>query len=543
MKLRTFFSAFFLVLVWFAGANMALGFLLADAQRKTAQLHRQMDDLTSLSEDLVISSQWQTRFARGYIATRDPARLRFYNEIDDILKGKIARPETYSFEYWDAVGGGVVPEPAAQKEGATPLEERFLKLNITVEEFNQLKKAIELLGKVNATENLAMHAVNGEFDDGTGAFLKKGKPDPAMANKLLYGEKYSKENGELSYAIFQFNEGVKARFKRLLDEQARHEDELFTYNKVVSSGLFALVLISVVFLQTHFIARSARLMKAVHRISGGDLGAEIAVSGNDEIGELADALRSMAGNLKNAFEKLEEKVELTERTMVELDSERQRSEKLLHNILPAAIAERLRGGEEMIAEVFPEVTVFFSDIVGFTDLSARIGPHATVNMLNELFGKFDELAEKHSVEKIKTIGDSYMVVGGVPNRDPLHCQHIAEFAMEALDFVRGFSKTHPFNISMRMGVHTGTVAAGVLGKKKFSYDLWGDVVNVASRFESSSSPDRIHVSESVRVRLADDFTFEDAGTVELKGKGTVASFYLLGRKDESATVLAFAKKG
>lgn len=543
MKLRTFFSVFFLALVWFAGANMALGFLLADAQKTTAQLHRQMDDLTALSEDLVIASQWQTRFARGYIVTRDPARLRFYNKIDDVLAGRIARPTTYGFEYWDAVGGGVIPEPEDRKEGATPLEERILKLNITVEEFSKLKNALELLGKVSATERLAIHAVNGEFDDGTGAFSKKGKPDPALANKLLYGEKYSKENGELSHAIFNFNEGVKARFKRLLDEQADHEDLLFLYNKIVSSSLFALVLISIVFLQTRFAARSARLMKAVHRISGGDLGAEIALSGADEIGELASALRSMAGNLKTAFEKLEEKVQLTERTMIELDSERQRSQKLLHNILPAAIAERLRGGEEMIAEVFPEVTVFFSDIVGFTDLSAKIGPHATVNMLNELFGKFDELAEKHSVEKIKTIGDSYMVVGGVPNRDPLHCQHIAAFAMEALDFALNFSKAHPYGISMRMGIHTGTVAAGVLGKKKFSYDLWGDVVNVASRFESTSTPDRIHVSESVRVRLADDFTFEDAGKVELKGKGMVASYYLLGRKEESATVLAFAKKG
>jgi adenylate cyclase len=531
MKLRTFFSVFFLALIWLAGANMALGFLLADAQRKAAQLRTQMDELTSLSEDLVISSQWQTRFARGYIATKDPNKLKYYEKIDDILQGRIARPKGYSFEFWDAVAGGIIPVPEPKKEGAIPLEDRFLKLNITVDEFNKLKKAMALLGKVNATERLAMHAVNGEFDDGTGTFAKKSKPDPAMANKLLYDEKYSKENGELSYAIFEFNQGVEARFRGLIEEQAREEDNLFTYNKYVSSGLFALVLASIAFLQNRLVSRSARLMKAVHRISEGHLGTEISVSGNDEISELAHALRSMAGNLKSAFDKLEEKVQLSERTMVELDSERQRSEKLLHNILPAAIAERLRGGEEMIAEVFPEVTVFFSDIVGFTDLSARIGPHATVNMLNELFGKFDELAEKHSVEKIKTIGDSYMVVGGVPNRDPLHCQHIAEFALEALDYVRNFSNTHAYNLSMRMGVHTGTVAAGVLGKKKFSYDLWGDVVNVASRFESSAEADRIHVSESVRVRLADDFHFEDAGMVELKGKGKTASFYLLGRKE------------
>ncbi|PPD42699.1 MAG: adenylate/guanylate cyclase domain-containing protein [Methylocystis sp.] len=542
MKLRTFFNAFFLILLCFAGANLALGLLLGEAERKTAQIQKQMIELTSLSEDLVISSQWGTRLARGYVTMRDQKRLRSYNAIEDILKGRIARPANYGFEYWDAVGGGVIPEPAGDKEGAAPLEDRFLKLNITVEEFSQLKKAMDLLAKVVTTERIAMHAVNGEYDDGTGSFSKKGKPDQALAEKLLYSEKYSKENGELSYAIFEFNENVRARFQKLLDEQAHSASRLFAYNTYVSSGLFALVLAAAVFLQMRFLARSARLMSAVHKIRDGDLGAKIPVSGNDEIGELANAIGAMARNLAAAFEKLEEKVELSEQTLVELEGERQRSEKLLHNILPAAIAQRLRGGEEMIAEVFPEVTVFFSDIVGFTDLSAKIGPHATVNMLNELFGKFDELAEKHSVEKIKTIGDSYMVVGGVPNRDPLHCQHIAGFALEALAYVQEFSRSHAFTIKMRMGIHTGTVAAGVLGKKKFSYDLWGDVVNVASRFESTSLPDRIHVSESVRVRLSDDFVFEDSGTVELKGKGAVVSSYLLARKTEAAGVLAFRKR-
>ena len=542
MKLRTFFATFFLLLVCFAGANLVLGFLLESAETTMARHHRQMDELTTLSEDLVLSSQWGTRFARGYVATKDPGRLRYYNEIVDILYGKMARPPNYSFEYWDAVGGGIIPEPDAKKQGGVALEERFLKLDITVEEFAKLKKAMDLFTKVGATEKLAIHAVNGEFDDGSGAFSKKGKPDPAMANRLIYGESYSRENGELSNAIYEFNEMVKTRYKKMLDVEEREAKTLFAYNTYVSTALFSLVLVAALFLHFRFARRGARLMRAVHVIGRGDFGAEIPVSGNDEIGELAHALGSMASNLSAAFEKLEEKVKLSEQTLVELDSERIRSEKLLHNILPAAIAQRLRGGEEMIAEVFPEVTVFFSDIVGFTDLSAKLGPHKTVNMLNEVFGKFDELAEKHGVEKIKTIGDSYMVVGGVPHRDPLHCQHIAEFALEAVAFVRDFSKSFVFPVQMRMGIHTGTVAAGVLGKKKFSYDLWGDVVNVASRFESTSAPERIHVSESVHVRLADDFDFEDSGTVELKGKGSVRSYYLLARKAEASAVLEFRKR-
>lgn len=530
MKLRVFFALFFLLLLALAGANLALGFLIDEAGEEMARSQKRLNEITTLSEDLVISSQWATRFARGHVSTGDAKRLRMYRDILDIMDGKMARPENYSFEYWDGVGGGLLPEPERKSEGATPLADRFLKLDITVDEYSKLNKALELFRKTTDIETAAMHVVKGEFDDGSGAFLKKGKPDPALASRLIYGENYSRLNGELSLAIAEFNETVKNRYKQILAREEKRTLELSDANTLVSSVLFALVVAAAVALHFGYARRAARLMRAVREIGGGNLSVEIPVTGRDEIGKLAQALRSMEKNLRTAFDGLEDKVRLSQQTMVELESERQRSEKLLNNILPAAIAERLRDGEEMIAEVFPEVTVFFSDIVGFTDVSAQIGPHATVNMLNDLFGKFDELVEKHGVEKIKTIGDSYMVVGGVPTRDPLHCQHIAEFALEAINYVREFSASFPFPIRMRMGMHTGTVAAGVLGKKKFSYDLWGDVVNIASRFESTSHPDRIHVSQAVRVRLADDFDFIDAGTVELKGKGSVASFYLAGHK-------------
>jgi len=245
----------------------------------------------------------------------------------------------------------------------------------------------------------------------------------------------------------------------------------------------------------------------------------------------------MAEKLDTAFEKLEEKIKLSENTLIELEVERMRSDKLLKNILPEVIAKRLQNGEETIAEIFPEVTVLFCDIVGFTDLSAKLGPQGTVKLLSTLFAELDELAETHQVEKIKTIGDCYMVVGGVPKRDALHCQHIAEFALDAIKLVERLSANLLLPIKIRIGIHTGTVAAGVVGKKKFSYDLWGDVVNVASRFESTSKPDSIHVSEAVRVRLGDDFMFQDCGSVELKGKGTVASYFLLGQKKEISPLI------
>lgn len=541
MKLRTFFFVFFLTLVALAGLNLVLGFLLSQTEAQMAQSERRKEQIAALSDDLVISSQWATRFARGYVATKDPKRFTYYGELENVLEGRTARPPGYDLEYWDLVTAGLLPEPRTKIEDGVPLVDQFLKLDITIDEFNQLRKAKELFLKLSTIEKTAMHAVNGEYDEGAGVFSKKGKPDQALAERLLYADSYTKQNGDLSEAVHKFKAIVKERYATLMRQQEARLNTLTGYNTYLASLLFLLVAAAALFLKFKFHNRASRLMQAVDSISSGNFKVSLDVSGQDEIAELAGAINAMAGNLETAFQSLEEKIDISEKALADLDNERLRSEKLLHNILPATIAQRLRGGEEVIAEVFPEVTVFFSDIVGFTDIAAKLGPHDTVHLLNALFDKFDELVEKHGVEKIKTIGDSYMVVGGVPNRDPLHCQHVAEFALDARAFIEEFSKAYPFAIQMRMGIHTGTVAAGVLGRKKFSYDLWGDVVNVASRFESTSRPNMIHVSESVHVRLSDDFVFLDGGAVELKGKGVVTSHFLLNRKEEARTIVEFRK--
>ncbi len=540
MKLRTFFSIFFLLLAALAGANLALGVFLEKAQRDLETSHRELQSLTTLAEDLVFSSQWQTRFARGYISNNDPRRVEWYNIIEGILNGEIARPKDYNFGYWDLVNGGIIPPPEKKSDGAVSIEDRFLSQNITAHELNKLKEARSFLDKVVAIERTAMHAVDGEYDDGAGIFSRKGKPDRALATKLLFSDEYRKLNGDLALKVGQMQDLIRQRYAERISQEQAFASQLFEANSYLNIGLFGLVVLSFIFLRNRFAVRASQLMAVVREIGSGNLAAQASVSGSDEISELAATINKMANDLNVAFDRLEHKIRLSGKALSDLEIERSRSEKLLHNILPAAIAERLRGGEETIAEVFPEVTVFFSDIVGFTELSAKLGPHATVSMLNAIFEKFDELVEKHGVEKIKTIGDSYMVVGGVPNRDPLHCQHIADFALEAQAFIVSYAEGVPYPLQMRTGIHTGTVAAGIVGRKRFSYDLWGDVVNVASRFESTSQPDKIHVSEAVKVRLHDDYVFLDGGTVELKGKEATRSFFLIGKKTLMPGILEFA---
>jgi len=537
MKIRTTFIFFFILLFTLAGLNIFIGLLLKKAAQSVEISQAEMHALDSIADDVVVSSQWQTRFARTYITNKDRRRFEWYKNITDILDGKISRPSNYDIEYWDLVSGNLTAPPKDTKDGAESLEDRFLKFNVTPIELNKLKEARIHLAKLSVTEQIAMHAIIGEFDDGTETFTRKGKPDQAMAQRILFSDEYSKGNADIALLISQLKNMIDKRYGELISIQQIQSTKLLHFNLNLSLGIFALVVFSIIFLQQRYAVRASKLMNFVRRIDEDGLKNKAPVSGKDEIGELAIALNLMAEKLDSAFEKLEEKIKLSESTLIELDIERMRSDKLLKNILPEVIAKRLQNGEETIAEIFPEVTVLFCDIVGFTDLSAKLGPQGTVKLLSTLFAELDELAETHQVEKIKTIGDCYMVVGGVPKRDALHCQHIAEFALDVVKLVERLSANLLLPIKIRIGIHTGTVAAGVVGKKKFSYDLWGDVVNVASRFETTSKPDSIHVSEAVRVRLGDDFMFEDCGTVELKGKGTVASYFLSGQKKEISPLI------
>jgi class 3 adenylate cyclase len=209
-----------------------------------------------------------------------------------------------------------------------------------------------------------------------------------------------------------------------------------------------------------------------------------------------------------------------------LARERERSERLLRNVLPEPIAERLKDSEERIAEHFDEATVLFGDIVGFTQLSETLPPDRLVGLLDDLFRQFDVMAERHGLEKIKTIGDAYMVVAGVPSRRPDHAQAIAAMALEMRDSLRVPELPGGQQLAMRIGIHSGPVVAGVIGKRKLLYDLWGDTVNTASRMESHGVAGHIQVSAATRGLLGSEFELTARGEIEIKGKGKMSTFFL-----------------
>jgi adenylate cyclase len=245
--------------------------------------------------------------------------------------------------------------------------------------------------------------------------------------------------------------------------------------------------------------------------------------------------------------------DITERKRAEeaLRLEQDKTERLLLNILPKLIAHRLKqdqrvlakqGVAALIAESFDDVTILFADIVGFTPLSARLPPIEMVNLLNQIFSRFDQLAQQYGLEKIKTIGDAYMVVGGLPVPSDNHIEAIAYMALDMQQAIHCFQAEQGESFQIRIGINIGSVVAGVIGINKFIYDLWGDAVNVASRMESSGIPGRIQVTQQMYERLKDKFEFEERGAIVVKGKGKMTTYWLIDTKIDKSPQLQLSFK-
>lgn len=246
--------------------------------------------------------------------------------------------------------------------------------------------------------------------------------------------------------------------------------------------------------------------------------------------DLQKALRRQTQVLHEQNEQLQREVHEREEAEAALRREQQKSEKLLLNILPRAIVEQLKQLQGSLAERFEDVTILFADIVNFTPLAAQISPLELVSWLNQIFSEFDRLAEKFHLEKIKTIGDAYMVVGGLPLPQADHAEAVMEMAIAMQAAAQRFTRQDGQEFQLRIGINTGTVVAGVIGIKKFSYDLWGDAVNIANRMATQGTPGRIQITEETYQRLRSHYTFEPSGQILVKGRGYMMTYQYVDRK-------------
>jgi class 3 adenylate cyclase len=280
-------------------------------------------------------------------------------------------------------------------------------------------------------------------------------------------------------------------------------------------GVLLLLTIIAAWLMTRQIVRPVNaLAGAAQKVAVGDLTAQVEWKWKDELGVLSDTFNSMTKSIREKTELIEQK--------------NRDNERLLLNILPAEIAARLKGGEHEIADSFADVTVLFGDLVEFTALSANAPAPEIVDMLNGLFSRFDEVANELGIEKIKTIGDCYMAVCGLPKPCPNHASMMARMALRMLAATRQYGLGKRPNLQLRIGLNSGPVVAGVIGTSKFIYDLWGDTVNLASRMESTGVPGEIQVTRRVYEHLKDEFEFESRGAIPVKGKGQIETWLLHG---------------
>jgi len=276
------------------------------------------------------------------------------------------------------------------------------------------------------------------------------------------------------------------------------------------------------------------------------------LSQSDEINKLQKEVRSLSKKLERSEKnrslleqmwdrnsklfqtlntEIEQQRELIHKQHQELEIERQKSENLLLNILPRPIAQRLKEDQSVIADHYNSATVLFTDIVGFTELSENLTPSELVQFLNQIFSTFDSLVEKYRLEKIKTVGDAYMVAGGFPEPRPDHVDAVADLALEMRNSLANFHTEKIQSVCMRTGIHTGPAVAGVIGTKKFTYDVWGDTVNTASRMESHGVGGEIQVSEAIYKVLKDKYILEQRGMIEIKGKGRLMTYWLQGKNE------------
>jgi class 3 adenylate cyclase len=307
-----------------------------------------------------------------------------------------------------------------------------------------------------------------------------------------------------------------------LDEATKPVGEMGRLFGWWGAGLLLLTVVAALLMTRQILRPVDALVEAARRVAAGDLAAEVEWKWKDELGMLSDTFNSMTKSIR-------EKTKLIEKKNAE-------NEGLLLNILPGVIAERLKQGEKSIADGFAEVTVLFADLVDFTAFSAHTPAAELVSLLNDLFSRFDAVSERHGVEKIKTIGDCYMAVCGLPKPRPDHARAMIEMALDLLRALGEFNRQRGTDLQVRIGLNSGPVVAGVIGSTKFIYDLWGDTVNVASRMESTGMPGAIHVSESVYQELCGAYTFEERGLIEVKGKGKLPAWILWEEAIESDTL-------
>ncbi|NJL46637.1 MAG: HAMP domain-containing protein [Leptolyngbyaceae cyanobacterium SM2_5_2] len=409
----------------------------------------------------------------------------------------------------------VIVEPILRSDATGPakgalLMGRYLDASVTetLAQRTRLNLQIHSLTAQTMPKELApvVETLTAQGQDSKSAMLIRPQSATALASYALWRDLYGQPQALL-----------QVRLSRDIYRQG--QISLFYLGIALLGSCLVFTASILLLLDRAILKRLLRLSMAVQHIGrSNDLTQRVSGEGNDELSQLSHQINDMLGELQISHQKLAE--------------EQQKAEQLLLNILPAPIADELLQTKASIPQHFDEVTILFADIVGFTHLANRLSPINLVALLNQIFSAFDSLAEQLGLEKIKTIGDAYMVAAGLPTPRDDHAEAIAEMALAMQQVTASLQAESGEPLNIRIGINTGVVVAGVIGTKKFIYDLWGDAVNVASRMEASSEPGLIQVTTATYERLKATYQLDKRGYISVKGRGEMETYWLRGRRPE-----------
>ncbi len=422
----------------------------------------------------------------------------------------------------------IMHHPTADTTARDDVSHKAWELNILIDQYYR--------GFGDILWEISLRTNNGTMGKMDNDFVAVLRTDGAVMNIYATYSNKAEAASRLAGVIVRQSDAESATVLASLHQTMRRSAT--TLLLITAIALVMGIIIAIV-LARMFSGSVVRLRNAAREVAMGNHTIQVTSRSNDELNDLADSFNMMVQSINTMFS--------------EVEIAKNQSDTLLLNVLPNAIAERLKSGETLIADVHDNATILFADIVGFTRLSAQHSAVEIVQMLNWIFSIFDRLSGQYGLEKIKTIGDSYMLAGGVPLARADNLEATAAMALDILKEISDFATQSGLPIQVRIGIHTGSVVAGVIGEKKFIYDLWGDTVNIASRMESSGEPGRIQVSEEAYQRLSSvigqqslvgsaaidqiltandqtakyQFVFEPRGEIEVKGKGLMRTYFLL----------------
>jgi len=384
-----------------------------------------------------------------------------------------------------------------------------------IQHYRETRDALQAQSSDEATQLAQLHADSESFFATVDRFItliNTGNVDPAGAFLVETVQPAAAKLDQTTDALIARAEAEQA--KQVVVERATFDAvraRLIAF--VIGAAIFGVYLAHTI---SNAVVRPLREIGGrLGQIAAGEFERRVSVPNKDELGELAENVNRTSEQLGMLY--------------TELEMEKERSEEMLYHTLPRPIVQRIRGGEALIADRVPEATILFSDLAGFTQLSENLDPQEVLDVLDILFSRYDAIAERLGLEKIKTIGDGYMVAGGVLGARADHAAAVAEMALAmraATDIATRALGVIGQPLRVRIGIHSGPLVAGVIGSIKMVYDVWGDTVNTASRMEKYGQPGRIHVSTATRNLLGGQFRFEAREPIEIKGKGTMETFFL-----------------